>query len=282
MKQKLQVTELIDKYIIDNFYLFDTQENFSSQEAPSRLDHGLILILVFSGKAVMNINKIQCDVKANMLIAIAPFQSYIFLDRTEDFRYQIIAFKLEFMSDFPLLLRPSVVEKIDVQPCVHLSKAKIKLIKEYFKNIFWQYEQFEHPSRVNIIKASLFILIAEISYIYSEQATTVRTTHKEQIVDDFFRLLHTFYRKERKPEFYATHLNLSTKYLTKVLQDVTKQTLYVWICDFVVREAKIMLRSSDLSVSQIADELNFPSSSYFARYFRKYVGVSPVAFREEK
>lgn len=53
------------------------------------------------------------------------------------------------------------------------------------------------------------------------------------------------------------------------------------MADFILREAKLMLRSTDLSVTEIADKLSFPNSSSFARFFRKYTGFSPVQFRNE-
>ncbi|MBQ5724113.1 MAG: helix-turn-helix domain-containing protein, partial [Muribaculaceae bacterium] len=47
----------------------------------------------------------------------------------------------------------------------------------------------------------------------------------------------------------------------------------------VILEAKVMLRSSNMTIQQIADELNFPSQSFFGKYFKKSVGVSPKEYR---
>jgi AraC-like DNA-binding protein len=52
-----------------------------------------------------------------------------------------------------------------------------------------------------------------------------------------------------------------------------------WIERFVILEAKVMLRSSNMTIQQIADELNFPSQSFFGKYFKKSVGVSPKEYR---
>ncbi|MFL1684266.1 helix-turn-helix domain-containing protein [Coprobacter secundus] len=47
-----------------------------------------------------------------------------------------------------------------------------------------------------------------------------------------------------------------------------------------MREAKFQLHSTDKSVTQIAEKLNFPNSSFFARFFRKHLGMTPLQFRK--
>ena len=69
--------------------------------------------------------------------------------------------------------------------------------------------------------------------------------------------------------------------MMRSIKKQTGQTFHYWMADFILREAKLMLRSTDLSVTEIADKLSFPNSSSFARFFRKYTGFSPVQFRNE-
>lgn len=56
-------------------------------------------------------------------------------------------------------------------------------------------------------------------------------------------------------------------------------SVHYWIADFLIQEAKLMLKSSDKSVIEISDELGFPNSSSFARFFRNHVNLSPLEFK---
>lgn len=281
-RTKHSASEAIDGYITRNFFISEQLgvENINDHPAPYLPAHGVVFILILSGKAVLGTNGKAYPVSQAMLISVIPFQSYLFREPSADFCYEYISYELDFMADFPLILNPDVADRMEKVPCLHLKKDSFRLLKEYHRNMRLQYERYEHPSRINITKAMLYIFVAEVNYLYSRQAVNIKKTRPEQITDDFLRLLHTFYRKERKPEFYADHLCLSPKYLTKILKDVTGKSLYFWICEFVIKNAKILLHSSDSSVSQISDELNFPNSSYFARYFRRYTGISPIEFRK--
>lgn len=55
-----------------------------------------------------------------------------------------------------------------------------------------------------------------------------------------------------------------------------------WIIRMVIADAKQMLRSSDLSIKEIASELNFSTQSFFGKYFKQYVGISPTEYRNGK
>lgn len=100
-----------------------------------------------------------------------------------------------------------------------------------------------------------------------------------QIVDKFLILAQNNFKKERFLEFYADALGVTPKHLSKKIKEHTGFTAVEWINRFVILEAKVMLRSSNLNIQQIAQELNFPSQSFFGKYFKKATGISPKDFR---
>lgn len=129
-------------------------------------------------------------------------------------------------------------------------------------------------------KGLLFSFIVEMSRLYGSPSTTDAASRPDELTDRFFSLLHTYYKEEHTAAFYANRLSVSDKHLMRTLKMRTGQTFHFWLSDFLMREAKLQLRSTGKSVSQIADELHFPNSSFFARFFRKYTGVSPLQFRK--
>ena len=97
---------------------------------------------------------------------------------------------------------------------------------------------------------------------------------------NFLKQVQAFHKQERKVEFYADRLCLSPKYLSQTIKSYSGKTAGEWIDEYVVLEAKVLLRSTNMTIQQIGDELNFPSQSFFGKYFKRLTGMSPKAYRE--
>lgn len=92
-------------------------------------------------------------------------------------------------------------------------------------------------------------------------------------------LIHENGTKHRDLEFYADNLCISPKYFSHVVSKVTGCKCLSWIEDFAINKARQLLKSTDLSISQISYELNFAAPSDFCRYFRTRTGISPKSYR---
>lgn len=106
-----------------------------------------------------------------------------------------------------------------------------------------------------------------------------KPSRQDEIVARFLRCVHKNYREHREVGFYATQLGLSLKYMSHVIYEKTGRHPSKWIKDYVILEAKTMLRSGNYSIQQIADELHFPNQSFFGKYFKEAVGVSPKKWK---
>ena len=102
-----------------------------------------------------------------------------------------------------------------------------------------------------------------------------KASRKDEIVARFLQCVHENYRVRRDLGFYADQLCLSLKYMSHVVFEQTGRHPSRWIKDYVILDAKTMLRSGRYTVQQVADELNFPNQSFFGKYFKEAVGVSP-------
>lgn len=100
-----------------------------------------------------------------------------------------------------------------------------------------------------------------------------------RISDQFINLVQQHFKKERFLDFYASKLEITPKHLSRTMKSLTGITAVEWIERYVILEAKVLLKSTNMTVQQIADELNFPSQSFFGKYFKKNVGMSPKDFR---
>ena len=73
--------------------------------------------------------------------------------------------------------------------------------------------------------------------------------------------------------------HLAPRYFSAIIKEKSGSNALQWIVQMVITEAKQLLENSDLSIKEIAARLNFPTQSFFGKYFKQYVGVSPKEYR---
>ncbi len=110
--------------------------------------------------------------------------------------------------------------------------------------------------------------------------TQVQDT-KERIFQTFMVSLHKNYRREREVSFYADQQCLTPRYFSSVIKEKSGKSALHWIVSMVISNAKQMLSHSDASIKEISAELNFPSQSFFGKYFKQYTSKSPSRYRHE-
>ena len=112
-------------------------------------------------------------------------------------------------------------------------------------------------------------------------ATDAHTDRTAYIVKQLMALLATgISRTEREVNYYAERLNVSPKYLSATIKRVTGLSVTSYIDRHTVPILKELLNDERLSLTQIAERMNFTSLSYFSRYCSKHLGQSPSAYRQ--
>ena len=102
----------------------------------------------------------------------------------------------------------------------------------------------------------------------------------EEIFIGFIRLLPDHFAEHHDIAFYASGLHISPVYLSRVVRQVSGRTVVDYINQMLLMEASFLLRTSELSISQIADRLHFADTPSFSKFFSRRKGLSPRAFRE--
>ena len=101
------------------------------------------------------------------------------------------------------------------------------------------------------------------------------------LLKNFMELLETDeYKTYREVAHYASKLNVTSKYLSEVCKKVSGHPATFWIDRFTITEIVRLLRNKELSLTEISDELNFTSLSYFSRYVQRILGVPPTEYRQ--
>ena len=104
-------------------------------------------------------------------------------------------------------------------------------------------------------------------------------SRKSKYYAEFVRLLTANYAQHRSVEFYADRLCITPRYLSAICKELTGMTATESINNHVMVNARILLASTDMSVLQISEELNFPNPSFFSQFFKRHEGVVPKTYR---
>lgn len=113
----------------------------------------------------------------------------------------------------------------------------------------------------------------------SRTGTLCQTVRERDVFERFIALVNANCRSERMLSFYADRMCVSERYLGTMVRKASGVTAKEWVDRAVITAAKVMLCHTDLPVARIADKLCFASDSFFCKYFRRIVGVSPREYR---
>lgn len=257
-------------------YVFDWQY--------PHLIEGIGFVFCTRGTATININLTEYEVKESSVGVFLPNSIIQLLAQSSDFEVGFLLFSFDFVSGIQLTQEMGIIAaEVEKQPSFILGEEAFQdvlilhdfIVRQYEKNTLYSTE---------IVTSLLHTLIFQILQCYSELVATSKDnkhSRNEEIYRRFMALLFKHYKTERNVGFYAGELSLSPKYFSKVIKTISGKTAGQWIDEMVIMSAKSMLKSTSLTVAQIADELNFANPSFFGTFFKANAGQTPLQYREK-
>ena len=127
------------------------------------------------------------------------------------------------------------------------------------------------------------LITVYLSYLYHIKITNgeimlVRENRQKSMFNQFLDLLNDYYDKERSVQFYADKIGITSKYLSTITTEFAQLPASNVIDQYVVFRIKLLLYDGSSNIKSISDQLNFPTQSFFGRYFKRITGVSPRQF----
>ena len=169
-------------------------------------------------------------------------------------------------------------------PCVQVAPeeaAYIHDISKLMRSVLCDYAPT--PNREKIISslfAAMFHYVMGILQKHSLPAGNESVSNRtDELFNKFLDLLREYCSTERSVEFYASKMGITPKYLSLILKKKSGRNASKLIDEAVVYEAKRLLKYSGMSINEIALKLNFASQSFFGKYFKQRVGVSPSRYK---
>ena len=166
-------------------------------------------------------------------------------------------------------------------PVMHLSDEQANLLLEDFHRLRERMGDRDLLFYRELMGSLCLTMMYDIFEAHAQrEATDSHSDRTAFIVKQLMQLLSTgICRTERNVGYYAERLNVSTKYLSNTVKRVTGHSVSSYIDRYTVPLLKELLGDERLSLTQIADHMNFTSLSYFSRYCKKHLKKSPSAYR---
>ncbi|MFT4071624.1 MAG: helix-turn-helix transcriptional regulator [Dysgonamonadaceae bacterium] len=132
----------------------------------------------------------------------------------------------------------------------------------------------------HILRALLYQALMYLDRAFTEQNNVSSTSDRNTYVEGFLRLVYSDFQKKHSVQYYAEKLYITPNYLNELVKKETGISAKQMIQNKLIAEAKKYLLYSNRTIVEISESLSFETPSYFIRFFRKYVGSTPLQFRK--
>lgn len=266
--------------------------------------NGMIIFMVKSGSISFAVNLDRINLGPNCMLitgansivtvdtdSITDLEAYVLFVNDEfihDLNFEVII-----LNNLPIASKRSPVVKLSNQSATQLAAFMNLLDMNMRLNTGDGNEVFAKSISRSLLTAMLYqLMILSIqsnqpAEAYREWADTdignsdYSRPRSRRILytHEFVRLVRKYFRHEHTVRFYANKLCISPKYLSLVVKETCGRTAAEIIDEYLLLEAKNLLRFSGKNIQQIAFELNFANQSSFGKYFKNLTGLSPSEFQ---
>lgn len=265
---------------LDSFRIFSIREILAGEDMNQALHrHDFYFILLVSkGIGIHEIDFVAYPITDNSIHIMRPGQVHK-LELKADSEGYWLAFNRDF--EFLPNVQDNALWRGASRNFYHLDKNEVIQLSSIFQTILDEYKckqvRFE-----NVIKASLEVLLVQLLRYQQKNLHTSREVdlYQQKKLQEFLDLLETNISTKKPAAAYAAMVNLSPFQLNSITKNLLGKTVAELIDDQMVLEAKRYLLGTANQITQIAFHLGFIDVSYFIRFFKKKIGVTPEVFRK--
>lgn len=270
------------------------------QEGPQVLTYGVILICR-KGKARLNVNYKDWELYEGAVITLFP-NDVVELkvdgdckspetengdckspQTANNFQAEILKYNPSLLREASLQLEQTVYSSLRKDRCRQDTPVVTNIINGMFSLLKVYFDQSECTCISQLVLCQLkAFFIGFHEYLQRNpqyRPDEVKSYRVRELFNRFMMLLERDYKISRDVNYYAAQMNISSKYLTNIVNQVTGHTPKTIIGQYVILQLKLHLKRSTQSIKEMAWEFHFADVSFFCRYFKKHTGLTPQQIR---
>ena len=254
----------------DDFFISRLQEKpqYAYLRYPFRVDCYLAAYCV-EGSVNCSVNLTDYHLTTGTLLLITP-GNIVKITQPEELdqnlRVTLICASTSYIANVGINPSKFLIEAVEVlrDPCIHLSDDEAGMLHKYVNLALYQFAGFLANSKRQ-----------------QDMETPVRTTRQRQMLEQFIKLAINDHAQEHMVGYYADKMCVTPKYLSKIVKEASGRSVPEWLSELLILDAKNMLRHTNMTIKEISACLNFPSQSFFFRFFKNHTGQTPTQYRDE-
>lgn len=253
-------------------------------------NHG-VLFFITEGRAQLEYDGHVVQLQKNDLFLYMVHSTAANFMASSDFNCRQIWFGRAELFNIDIYKQISVADmsNLKLNPVVHLKGDDIKLCDTYFQLLRDRMKFSTSVLTPDIVRMLFGTIVLEILSIMRRNSEQVAeevqhedinsSLHKKRIIDDFLRLVEESDGRIRRVDDFASQLNVTPKYLSTILKEVMNRRPSTYIQLYTLKAIERRLRFTDMTMQEIANDLNFPNPSFFGKYCKEHLGMTPLEYR---
>ena len=252
------------------------------------LDHGLVIICT-AGVAQFEYDGHTVQLSKNDLFLLMAHSVAEKFMSSVDFDCRELWFSRGEMWNMNMYVKNSLADLLPLKhnPKVTLSDVDAALFETYFKQLSYHIRnssQLLYPEITHSIVGAFLLEVLSVlrrgnNILKDNNLINNSGLHGRKLADRFVQLVEQSDGRIRRVDEFAQMLNVTPKYLSKLLMDTMHRKPSVIVAFFTLQAIENRLRYTDMTMQQIADDLHFANASFFGKYFKEHSGMTPMEYR---
>lgn len=263
---------------IDNIQHLDPQKDVKVE--------AYIVVLCLKGKASLYVNDQFYEIHANDIFISHP---NIILESSMismDFECRCLCLSPEYVRQLSVINCDSWDARmfLEKNPVLSLTSDEVKTFCWYYNLLKSKLTGQNCKRRRELTDTLLLAFLYEFYDTLERFIVLSPSSYKsaDNLFKAFIDIISSSYPKNRSVAYYADRLHVSPKYLSAICKEVSGQPASDLIDQYVMKDIVYLLRKTEKSIKEITNELNFPNISFFGKYVKKHLGLSPRLYREKQ
>ncbi len=267
------------------------------QEGQQVLTYGAILICR-KGRAVLNVNYKDWELYEGAVITVFPNDVVELREVKDEARranntsdlqdvpsllFEILKYDASLLREASLKLEQTVYSSLREDRCRQDTPVVTNIINAMFALLRVYFNQSECTCISQLVLCQLkAFFIGFHEYLQRNpqyRPDEVKSYRVRELFNHFMMLMERDFKLSRDVSYYAEQMNITSKYLSNIVRQVTGHTPKTIIDQYVILQLKMQLKRTTKSIKEMAWEYHFTDVSFFCRYFKKHTGLTPQQVR---
>ena len=250
--------------------------------------NGICIAVVCSGSVKAVVNGIACELRNNSILIVNEESVVTSMKCSKACMGYLVSFSQKFINKSVLDVADSMKLSMmcNQNPCITVDDEDIEHLHRLagalsdVVSVSGRYV-YDDKMIMSLFTSVFYMFMSLLNGNADGRVGKHKRMRSESVMQRFIEMLSEECERERSVEYYANRLEITPKYLTLICKNTMGRNASSIIDEAVVRKSKELLMQQGLSIKDIADRLNFVSQSFFGKYFKQRVGISPSRYRAQ-